>query len=316
MTTGMAGGRRRAVIFGGSGFIGGHLVARLARDGWEVVIASRHPDRALPLKTMGVVGQIVPMAVDIRSEAQVAQAVAGADAVANLVGILAESGSRNFAAIHAEAPGRIGAAAAAAGVGRLVHLSALGADPESPSAYARSKAAGETALRAAFPQATILRPSIVFGPEDSFFNRFAGLARVLPALPLFGGGRTRFQPVYVGDVAAAAAAAMTSGRHRGETYALGGPRIYSFREIMELTLRETGRRRLLIPIPWSLANLQAAFWEWLPNPPLTRDQLRQLRIDNVVPPGAPGLDAFGIAPTPAEAVLPTYLSRFRRPGAR
>lgn len=307
--------RRRAVVFGGTGFIGRHIVARLARDGWEVVVASRHPERALPTKTMGDVGQIVPIATDVRSDADVANAVRGAEAVVSLVGVLHESGKRTFSALHAEAPGRIGAAATAAGVGRLVHVSALGASPDGPSTYARSKAAGEAALRAAYPGATILRPSVVFGEGDGLFTRFAGLARVLPALPLFGGGKTRFQPVWVEDVAAAAIIALTQPGHAGRSVGLGGPSTYSLRQIMELTLRQIGRRRLLVSVPWGLARAQATVLAWLPEPPITRDQLLQLSVDNVLASDDPGLAAFRIRPTPAEAILPLTLARFRRPTA-
>jgi NADH dehydrogenase len=307
--------RRRAVVFGGTGFIGRHIVARLARDGWEVVVASRHPERALASKTMGDVGQVVPIATDVLSDADIRNAMQGADTAVSLVGVLHESGKRTFSAIHTEAPGRIGAAATAAGVPRLVHVSALGAAPDAPSAYARSKAAGEATLRAAYPGATILRPSVVFGEGDGLFTRFAGLARALPALPLFGGGKTRFQPVWVEDVAAAAVIAATQAGHAGRTVGLGGPSTYSLRQIMELTLRYIGRRRPLIPIPWGLARVQASLLSWLPEPPITRDQLLQLSVDNVLASDDPGLAAFRIRPTPAEAVLPLTLARFRRPAA-
>jgi NADH dehydrogenase len=302
-------------IFGGSGFIGRYLVQRLARHGWIIRVAVRHPDRALFLKPMGAVGQITPIAANLRHEASVAAAVAGADAVVNLVGVLYERRPQSFAAVHVEGAGRVARAAHAAGARRYVHMSALGADPASPASYGRSKAAGEAAVRAAFPDAAIARPSVVFGPEDDFFNRFAGLARYSPALPLIGGGTTRFQPVYVGDVADALARLVEDSATAGKTYELGGPGTYSFRELLEYLLREIGRRRLLVLLPFALAKLQAAFLEWLPRPPLTRDQVRLLERDNVVSPGALTLADLGIHPTALELVVPSYVARYR-PGGR
>ncbi|MGE5766815.1 MAG: complex I NDUFA9 subunit family protein, partial [Bacteroidota bacterium] len=242
-------------------------------------------------------------------------AVSGADAVVNLVGVLFEGGRQRFQAVHAEGAGTVASAAAAAGVESLVHISALGAAADSASAYARSKAAGEAAVREAFPEAVILRPSVVFGPEDDFFNRFAEMTRFSPALPLVGGGGTRFQPVYVGDVARAVVRALTDPGCSGKVYELGGPRVYTFKEILELLLETIGRRRLLVSLPFGLARLQATFLELLPQPPLTRDQVALLRSDNVVSPGALSLGDLGIEPTAPEAVIPTYLDRFR-PGGR
>jgi NADH dehydrogenase len=309
---------RQVTVIGGSGFIGRHVVRCLARQGWVIRVAVRRPDEALYLKTMGDVGQIVPVAANLRDEASLAAAVAGVSAVVNLVGILHESGAQGFAAIHAEGAGRAARLAKAAGAEHFVHVSAIGADPASPSAYARSKAAGEAAVRAAFPEAVILRPSVVFGPEDDFFNRFATLARYLPALPLIGGGKTRFQPVYVGDVAAAVAAVLAAeagpGPLKGRVFELGGPRIYSFRELMHLVLRQTGRCRALVPVPFALAEWQGRLLGLLPRPPLTRDQVLLLKCHNVATPGVPGLADLGIAPTAVEAVLPTYLKRYRRGG--
>jgi NADH dehydrogenase len=302
-------------VFGGTGFVGRAVVRELARAGARVRVACRRPDEALRCKPMGDVGQIVPVAANVRDDGSVAAAIQGADAVINLVGILYEHGRQKFAAVHEEAPARVGRAARAAGVRRLVHFSALGADPASRSAYARSKAVGEAAVRAAFPGAIIFRPSVIFGPEDDFFNRFAGLARVLPALPLIGGGHTRFQPVYVGDVADAVIAALGMPDCAGRTFELGGPRIYSFRELMALMLAEIRRRRLLVPLPFWLAGLEAFFLEWMPKPPLTRDQVRLLRTDNVVAPGAAGFAELGISPTALEVILPTYLHRYRRGGS-
>ncbi|WP_337875149.1 complex I NDUFA9 subunit family protein [Elioraea sp.] len=309
-----AGGRKVATVFGGSGFIGRYVVKRLAERGHVVRVAVRDPEAALFLKPMGVPGQIVPVGVSVTDDAGVAAVVSGAEVVVNLVGILHETRTATFKAIQGEAPGRIGRAAAAAGARAVVHLSAIGADPASPSAYARSKAEGEEAVRAAFPGATILRPSIVFGPEDGFFNRFAALARFLPALPLYGGGETRFQPVHVGDVADAVMAALDRPEAAGRTYELGGPRVYRFRELLAYILEVTGRRRLLLPLPWSVGRLQARLFELLPNPPLTRDQLLLLQRDNVVAPGALTLAELGIRPKAVEAIVPGYLARFRRRG--
>lgn len=303
---------RLITVFGGSGFIGRYLVQRLARRGWQIRVAVRHPAQALFLKPLGDVGQITPVPASLRHEGSIRAAVAGSDAVVNLVGILYQRGRQGFAEIHAEGARRVAEAARAAGAERLVQMSALGADPSSPSDYARSKAAGEAAAAAAFPGASIVRPSVVFGPEDGFFNRFAALARYSPVLPLIGGGYTRFQPVYVGDVADALLRIVEDPACAGRTYELGGPQVYSFRELMELTLETTCRDRWLIPVPFWLASLQATFLGLLPSPPLTRDQVRLLQRDNVVSPGAPGLAELGIAPTAAEVIIPTYLDIYRR----
>jgi NADH dehydrogenase len=310
-----ADGRKVATVFGGSGFIGRYVVKRLAERDYIVRVAVRDPEAALFLKPMGVPGQIVPLGVSVTDDAGVAAAVAGAEVVVNLVGILHETRKATFKAVQGEAPGRIGRAAAASGARAVVQLSAIGADPASPSAYARSKAEGEQAVRAAFPAATVLRPSIVFGPEDGFFNRFAALARFVPALPLYGGGETKFQPVHVGDVADAVMAALDRPEAAGRTYELGGPRVYSFRELLAYILTVTGRSRLLLPLPWSIGRMQARVFELLPNPPLTRDQLLLLQRDNVVAPGALTLADLGIQPKAVEAIVPGYLARFGRRGA-
>jgi NADH dehydrogenase len=306
---------KSVTVFGGSGFVGRYVVRELAKAGARVRVGVRNVERAQFLKPMGDVGQVVPVLANVRDDASVAAAVAGADSVVNLVGILHEGGRQTFAAVHAEAPGRIARAAAAAGAERFLQVSAIGADPEAESAYARSKAAGERAARAGFPGTTVFRPSIVFGPEDEFFNRFAAMARLVPALPLVGGGTTRFQPVYVGDVADAAMAALRDPATAGKTYELGGPRVCTFKELMELMLHEIGRRRLLVPVPELAMWPQALICELLPVPPLTRDQLIQLRRDNVVAPGALGLADLGVEPTALEVILPTYLRRYRRGGA-
>lgn len=297
-------------IFGGAGFIGRHLVRRLAARGATLRIATRSPSTAGHLLPMGDPGQIVLVRF-AEEEATIAKLVEGASAVVNLVGILFERRAGDFERVHAVLPGRIGSAARAAGVARLVHVSAIGADPGSASLYARSKAQGEAALRAAFPEAVIFRPSIVFGPEDNFFNRFAAMARIAPALPLVGGGTTRFQPVYVGDVAEAILAGLERPETAGRTYELGGPKVYTFKELLDYVLRVTRRRRLLLPLPFSLARLQARLLELLPNPPLTRDQVTLLERDNVVSPGAAGLAELGITPTPLEVVVPDYLATYR-----
>jgi NADH dehydrogenase len=305
---------RVVTVFGGSGFIGRHLIGRLARQGWIVRVAVRRPSRAGFLKPMGDVGQITPIRAPIQDQIAVESAVAGADAVINLVGILYERRHQTFAAVHDRGAQTVAAASAAAGVGRLVQVSAIGADPHSTADYARSKGAGEAAVRTACPDAVILRPSVVFGPEDGFFNRFAELARISPILPLIGGGGTRFQTVYVGDVADAIAKSVSDPACAGRTYELGGPHVYTFKELMELLLRQIHRRRLLVPWPFAMAELQAIFFELLPVPPLTRDQVRMLRHDNVVAEGALTLADLGIAPTAAEVILPTYLDRYRQSG--
>ncbi|HEX6103357.1 MAG TPA: complex I NDUFA9 subunit family protein [Alphaproteobacteria bacterium] len=303
-----------ATVFGGAGFIGRYLVQRLARAGWRIRVPARNPESALFLKPLGDVGQIVPMAANIRNELSVRRAVEGAGAVFNLIGILSERGRQGFDAVHREGAERIARIAAEMGAARLLHISALGADPQSPSKYARSKAAGEAAVRAAFPGATLFRPSIVFGPEDDFFNRFARMTRLLPALPLIGGGKTRFQPVYVGDVAGALVAALADPKTMGQIFELGGPQTYSFRQLMEILLAAVGRRRWLVPVPFPVATVQGAVLSLLPNPPLTRDQVKLLRRDNVISGLFPGLTELGVRPTALEAVIPTYLDRFRPGG--
>ena len=304
-----------ATVFGGSGFVGRYTVGELARRGYRVRVAVRRPERALFLKPMGDVGQVTPVAANIRDDASVAAAVEGADAAINLVGVLYEAGAQRFQAVHAEGAGRIARAAAAAGVERMVHVSAIGAAPDSPAAYARSKAAGEEAVREAFPDAVVVRPSIVFGIEDDFLNRFAWIARLAPAIPLIGGGNTRFQPVYVGDVAAGVARIVEDSGISGRTYEFGGPEVFSFKELMETMLRHIGRRRLLLPVPGILAMLPAGLMELSPFPPmLTRDQIRMLECDNVASGDAPGLADLGVEPTPLEAVAPGYLARYRRGG--
>lgn len=308
-------GRRVATVFGGAGFIGRHVVQRLAKQGFIVRVAGRDTEKAGRLRTLGAVGQVVPVSASVTDEPSVARAVAGAEVVVNLVGILFERKRGDFQRIQAEGAGRVARLAAAAGVRRLVHLSAIGADAGSESQYARTKAEGEAAVLAAFPGATILRPSVVFGPEDQFFNRFAGLAALLPVMPVVAGG-TRFQPVYVGDVADAVMAAVAREEAQGRTYELGGPRAMTMREVLEFVLEQTQRRRPLVPMPEGLVRFQARVGEMLPTPPLTRDQLILLGKDNVVAEGAAGLEALGIAPKAVEAIAPAYLARYRPGGSR
>ncbi|CAA7627549.1 complex I NDUFA9 subunit family protein [Magnetospirillum sp. SS-4] len=326
--------RRLVTVFGASGFIGRTLVRRLAAQGWVVRAAVRDPIAAEFLKPMGDVGQVTPLRADINDAKAVAMAVAGADAVVNLVGILYESGRATFEATHVKGAANVAAAAKAAGVPRLVQMSALGADRNSESAYARSKAGGEEAVLAAFPGATIIRPSVVFGPDDDFFNRFGKMAMISPVLPvftadgfkpvcrdgvcaidLFGSGGPIFQPVHVGDVAAAILAVLDDSRLAGKIYELGGPRRYSMKEIMELVNRTTGHRRMLVPVPFGLGMLKATFLQMLPKPMLTRDQVKLMKVDNVVRGGKPGLAELGIAPVAAEVILPLYMKRYGRPGA-
>ena len=311
---------RVVTVFGGAGFLGRSIVSALARQGAHVRVACRRPDEALRCKPMGDVGQVAPVAANIRDDASVAAAIEGADAVINAVGILYERGRQSFDAVHRDGAVRIAQAAASAGVTQLVHVSAIGADPQAPSKYARSKGEGEDAVKAAFDKAVILRPSILFGPDDDFFNRFAALARIAPVLPLIGGGHTRFQPAYVGDVAEAVVAALKNPDTAGRTYELGGPQIYSFRQLLELLLTVIERNRLLVPVPFWVAMTKAFFIEiifkFYLDPPLTRDQVRLLRRDNVVTEGVAGFADLGITPTAAEIILPTYLSRFRRGGGK
>jgi len=322
----------QVTVFGGSGFVGRHLVRRLAATGCIVRIAVRHPDRALFLKPLGDVGQIVPLRVDVTNESQIAAAISGAQAVVNLVGILFERGKYSFDAVHHDAAAAIADAAKGAGVLRLIHVSALGAAKNSESRYARTKALGEESVLRAFPEATILRPSVIFGPEDGFFNLIAVIARMSPIVPvmgaspqllfregalpefkLFGKGGPRFQPVYVGDVAEAIVRALDSAEAQGKRYELGGPRVYTMLDVVQLVLRQTGRKRLLLPAPLWALDVKAALLELIGLKLLTRDQVRLLRRDNVVSRRALSFSDLRIAPATAEIILPTYLSRFRRP---
>jgi NADH dehydrogenase len=305
-------------VFGGSGFIGRYVVQALAKRGHRIRVAVRRPDLAGHVQPLGMVGQIKPIQANLRYRWSIDRAVEGADAVVNLVGILAESGRQTFDAVQSFGPRAIGEAARAAGVSAVVHNSAIGADQPSTIGYIRSKAEGEAGLLESFPDAVVMRPSIVFGPEDHFFNRFAAMARLSPMLPLIGGGRTRFQPVFAGDVGEAIARAVDGEAQRGAIYELGGPEVLTFRQLMERMLEITGRKRLLLPIPWPIARIMGRVGEFMPGQPLTRDQVRMLRFDNVVSEAAKKdgrtLHGLGIEATALEVVLPTYLARFREHG--
>ena len=307
--------RSVATVFGGSGFLGRYIVKRLAAAGHIVRIAVRDTEGAMFLRPMGRVGQIVPMYAALGHDSTIAKAVEGADLVVNLIGILAERKAGDFQRIQAEGAGRIASLAAAAGVTRMVQVSAIGADAASPSQYAQTKAAGEAAVLAALPTATILRPSLVFGQEDQFFNRFGAMIQFLPFMPVIAGD-TRMQPVYVGDVADAAISGLMDKDTPGKTYELGGPRVWTFREILAYIVKETRRKRPLVDIPMGLARLQASIAEKLPTRPFTRDQLLLLSRDNVVTPGMPGLLELGIPATPVELIVPDYLDRYRQGGGR
>jgi uncharacterized protein YbjT (DUF2867 family) len=306
--------QHRVAVLGGSGFIGRYVVKRLAERGDVVTVGGRHATDAKYLRLKGEVGQVGLVNLAIDDENVMPAFVAGNDAVVNLVGILHEGGGQRFEIAHHIGPARLARLAREAGVERFIHVSAIGADPRSSSRYARTKAAGEEAIRDAFPTATILRPSVVFGPEDQFFNRLAQTAMLSPVMPLIGGGDTRLQPVYVGDVADAIVLCIDEPSTAGRIYELGGPRVYTLRALTELLLDEIRRKRLLVEVPFGLAALQARFLALLPNPPLTPDQVELLKSDNVVSPGALGFDALGITPTAVEAILPTYLDRFRKGG--
>jgi NADH dehydrogenase len=304
-------------VFGGSGFLGRHVVRALAQRQYRIRVAVRRPDLCGHLRPMGKVGQIQAVQANVRYPQSIVAAVRDADVVVNLVGILFERGRQRFDAVMAD--GAEGVALAAKAVdARLVHVSAIGADPNSPSRYAQSKAAGEARAAAALPAAVIMRPSIAFGPEDDFFNRFASLARLAPALPLVGGGHTRFQPVFAGDVGEAIAKAVDGEARPGTIYELGGPDVRSFRELMEFMLATIQRRRLLVPVPFGLMKLQAMALQLLPNPPITPDQVELLKRDNVVSAAARSdsrtLEGLGIVPETIAAIAPTYLWRFRKTG--
>lgn len=305
-------------VFGGSGFVGSQVVRQLAKAGHRVRVAVRQPHLAYKMRMLGDVGQIEVVQANIRNVASVTRALDGAEACVNLVGLLHESGRQKFQAVHVMGARTIAERAKVAGVTRFVQISAIGADANSEAKYARTKAEGETAVRAVFPGAVIVRPSVVFGPEDDFFNRFAQMATISPALPLVG-GETRFQPVFVGDVAAVVASAVSSPAAEGVTYELGGPAVYTMRQILQLILTETGRDRALLSLPWPVAGLLGKVGDLMASvlpiaPPITSDQVEMLKSDNVAEAGLPGLAEAGVTPTSVEAIVPAYLYRYRKGG--
>jgi len=305
-------------VFGGSGFVGSQVVRALAKQGLRVRVAVRQPHLAYKMRLLGDVGQIQVVQANIRNEASVARALEGAQACVNLVGVLYETGRQGFQAVHAMGAATVARVARAQGVTRFVQMSALGADPDSPSKYARTKAEGEAAVREIYPDAVILRPSVMFGPGDGFFNKFAEMAVISPVLPLIGGGETRFQPVFVTDVAKAVMRAVTDPACAGKTYELGGPAVMSFRQVLQLIMAETGRKRILAPLPFPVASLMGKVAKLMAltpmAPPITDDQVELLKADNVVSGQLPGLAELGIAAETVEAITPTYLYRFRKGG--
>jgi NADH dehydrogenase len=314
-------GNRLATVFGGSGFVGRHTVRALAKSGWRVRAAVRRPDLAGFLQPLGTVGQVMPVQANLRYPDSVARSVVGATCVVNAVGVLAGTGAQTFDALHVEGARAVAKAARDAGCARLIHVSAIGADLKSKADYAKSKAEGERAVLEEFPGAIILRPSIVFGPEDQFFNRFASLAQMSPFLPLIGGGKTKFQPVFVGDLAAAIKAVAEGVGKPGTVYEIGGPAILSFRDLLALTQEWSGRKRAYLPLPFWAAKLQALLTKPLPNSlrPITVDQVRMLATDNVVSETAIAegrtLEALDVTPaTPVESEVPAYLERFKPRG--
>lgn len=305
---------KQACIFGATGFIGRQISRELAKKGYIIKAATRVPERAFFLKTCGNVGQIVPYGCTYSDEASLNDAIKGCDLVVNCVGILYEKGKDTFAATHTELPRAIAKACKTQGVARFIHISALGCD-HTESKYGKSKYAGEQAILENFPAATILRPSLVFGAEDSFFNMFASMSVILPVLPLIGGGHTKFQPVYVGDVADAAIRCAGDDSTSGHTYELGGPEILTFRQIYERLFEQTGRKKMLVSLPWGFAQCQGRLLSLLPHPPLTADQVLSLKTDNTVSREARTFKDLNLQPTAMDAVLPSYLSRYR-PGGR
>ncbi len=308
------------VVFGGSGFIGTHIVRALCKDGWRVRIACRRPHRALHLQVCGQVGQVQLVQANIRMPASIDRALEGADAVVNLVGVLFEQGRQKFSSLHERGADLVAKRSAAYGVKTFIHMSALGADDNSPSIYAQSKGAGERLVRQSIPEAVIIRPSVVFGPGDGLFERFAAMALYSPALPLIGGGQTRFAPLYVADLARAVVRALDDVAAAGQTYELGGPEVLTLEQIMRLTVQIIRRKRLLVPVPFMIATFLGLVGEILGalpfiEPFLTRDQVLLLRQDNVPDGSLPGFEALGIVDLEtAEAIIPEYLERYRHHG--
>ena len=323
--------RRIVTVFGGTGFVGRHIVKRLLERDFIVRVPTRSFERVKKLKPMGYLGQVVPVHCDVRNEESLKSAIEGSEAVINLLGILYQRGSSSFMNIHVKAAKRIAEEAKACGVKTFLHMSALGVDKNPHALYATSKLAGENAVRAAFPDAVIFRPSVIFGPEDNFLNQFATMARYSPVLPVIGApglpkveldkgkvdmlgdGGPKFQPVYVADVAEAFVTALVEGKSAGKTYELGGPEVYSFKGLLRDMLQITRQRAILMPVPFWLASIKAFFLQFLPKPLLTPDQVRLLKTDNVVSDGAEGFAELGITPNSVEAIAPTYLKRFCPP---
>lgn len=304
----------QVTVFGGTGFIGRYLIDQLANMGVIIRVATRSPASAYFLRTAGAVGQVVPVICNIHDDASVQKAIEGSDWVINLVGSLTEKGKKeSFEKLHHEFPARVAAISKRAGVKRLVHVSALGAFPESPSVYSQTKAKGESAVTNNFPEATILRPSIVFGPEDRFFNFFAKIATLSPFLPLIGGGKTQFQPVYVGDVVKTIVAGLKQPEDhvQGKIFELGGDEVFSFKSLMQKLAQFTGNKSRLVSIPFFIAKIQGAIFQMLPGKLLTVDQVKQLQSNNIVTGNKPGLHDLGITPETLDAILPAYLTRFR-----
>ena len=297
----------KVTLFGGSGFIGRHIVQELANRGWQIQSVSRHPKSAEFLKSFGKEGQISVGQVDLREENSVFAALEGSDLVINLVAILYETRSQKFEDLHYEAAKKVAEAASKSGVRQLIHFSSIGVDEKSEALYASTKARGEKAVHRAFPAATILRPSVVFGPEDQLFNRFAQMAKLSPFLPLIGGGKSKFQPVYVGDLAKAVGQLAGNSTGDQRIYELGGPDVVSFKEMLQIMLGILGKRRFLVPLPFWYGSLIATFLQLLPNKPLTADQVKMLKSDNVVSPDADGFQELGISPAAIEEIVPGYL---------
>lgn len=304
---------KTVTIIGASGFVGRYVVARLAREGAMIRAACRKDDLAGFLKTHGEPGQIVPIKTNLNHEGSVRRVIAGSDVVINLVGVLFEKGQQNFA-LHEQGAALVATVAAEEGVSRLVHMSALGADEESPAKYQKSKGLGEAAVLDAFPTASIMRPSVIFGAEDGFFNRFASLARMSPVLPAIDGGHCAFQPVFVGDVAEAVSAILADDDTAGRIFEFGGPQVMTLSEVYDYVKTVTGQSALVLPVPAAIASIKAFFFEFLPTPPLTRDQIVMMGSDNVCSGEYAGLSDLGIEPNAIQSIVPTYLRRYRRPG--
>ncbi|MEZ5691452.1 MAG: complex I NDUFA9 subunit family protein [Rickettsiales bacterium] len=304
--------QRVVTILGGAGFLGTYVTRRLASAGYRIRVISRNANKASHLYSCGNVGQIHVISSDINSPESYSDILQGSHAVINLVGILFESGKQKFTKIHSIAAEKLAIAAKNAGVKRLIHISALGVDHEYGSGYARSKILGELAVLSAFPDTTVLRPSVIFGAEDNFFNKFAKMANISPFLPLIGGGKTLFQPVYVDDVARAIEKCLAEPNTQGETYELGGSKIYSFKQILEYIMEVTNQKRILMPLPFSVASFIAAFFEYMPNPPLTRDQVKLLKYNNTVNDSAKKFEHLSISPTSVEMIVPKYLSIYNK----